>query len=115
MDKICKKHGLTSHSPREGGSFRCKKCQVEATDKRRKKLKLMSVAYKGGKCSKCGYNACVSALDFHHLDPSEKDFGLSGKRQTASWAKVKLELDKCIILCANCHREEHFRLDNTPS
>lgn len=71
----------------------------------RKKAKLNLVEYKGGKCEKCGYNKCVDALEFHHLDPNEKDFSVGGK----SWSleRLKKEVDKCILICANCHRELH--------
>ena len=70
-------------------------------------LKSEAVAYKGGKCEDCGYDKCEAALEFHHLDPSIKE---------ASWNKIRLwgkerlfkELDKCVILCANCHRERHY-------
>jgi hypothetical protein len=67
----------------------------------------MSVEYKGGKCSSCGYNKCIAALEFHHLDPSKKDFSISSSGNTRSWNKVKEELDKCVLLCSNCHREVH--------
>jgi hypothetical protein len=73
--------------------------------RRRKKLKQLAVAHLGGKCTICGYNKCVDALDFHHLDPKEKSFAISYKGYTRSWENVKLELAKCILLCANCHRE----------
>lgn len=74
---------------------------------RRQKLKKMSVAYLGGKCIKCGYDKCIWALDFHHRDMEEKEFGIS-KYQNLSWDKIKKELDKCDLLCANCHREKHY-------
>ncbi|MEI7999365.1 MAG: hypothetical protein WCH62_07675 [Candidatus Omnitrophota bacterium] len=64
----------------------------------------------GGKCSACGYHKCDDALEFHHLDRSKKDFGISSKGYARSWQKVKEELDKCLLLCANCHREEHTKL-----
>lgn len=72
----------------------------------RKKNKERAVEYKGGKCVICNYDKCISALEFHHLDPAKKDFALSQNMNTA-WDKVKLELDKCILLCSNCHREIH--------
>ena len=67
----------------------------------------MAVSYKGGCCQVCGYDRCIEALEFHHLDPSQKDFGISKKGYTRSWEKVKEEVEKCILLCANCHREAH--------
>lgn len=80
---------------------------VKAVVKRRQKIKEMSVEYKGGSCQKCGYDKYIGALEFHHLDPNEKDFLISKKGHCASWEKVKKELDKCILVCANCHREVH--------
>ena len=70
----------------------------------------MAVEYKGGKCERCGYSRCIEAFDFHHADPAKKDFGISNKGYTRSWKRVKSELDKCIMLCANCHREIHAKL-----
>lgn len=74
----------------------------------------MAVEYKGGKCNSCNYNKCIAALEFHHIDPEQKDFGIGNKGFTKSWDKIKTELDKCILVCANCHREIHesLRLNN---
>lgn len=78
---------------------------------KRKELKIRSIEYKGGKCCKCGYKKCISALEFHHMDPKEKDFGISNKGYTRSWNIIKEELDKCILVCANCHREIHENIN----
>ena len=67
----------------------------------------MAVEYKGGKCQLCGYSRCPEALEFHHLKNGEKDFGISDRGYTRSWKTIREELDKCILLCANCHREVH--------
>ena len=75
----------------------------------RNRTKERAVEYKGGKCLICGYNRCINAFDFHHLDPKEKDFAISGNCNRA-WEKVKSELDKCVMLCSNCHREVHAGL-----
>jgi len=71
----------------------------------RKRSKEKLVEYKGGKCQICGYNKCLEALEFHHLDRDKKDFTISGK----SWSfdKLKNEVDKCILVCSNCHKEIH--------
>lgn len=82
---------------------------IIAVQKRRRKLKKMAVEYKGGCCQECGYHKYISVLEFHHRDPNEKDFGISTK--TNSWEIIKNELDKCDMLCANCHRELHEELD----
>ena len=79
----------------------------QAVDKRRKKLRSTAVRYKGGQCFLCGYNKCVQALEFHHPEPNRKDFGISASGTTRAWPKIKRELDKCVMLCANCHREVH--------
>ncbi len=85
-----------------------------AVVKRRKFIRQKSVELKGGKCEICGYNKCNQALEFHHLDSNSKDFGISAKGYTRSWKKVKDELDKCIMLCANCHRELHEGITQLP-
>jgi len=79
----------------------------QAVDRRRKKIRQLALEYKGGKCSICGYNKCFKALEFHHLESDQKDFGISAKGYTRSWKAIKEELNKCILLCANCHREVH--------
>lgn len=80
---------------------------IEAVTRRRRKLKQMAVELKGGGCQFCGYKRYVGALDFHHINEQEKEFGLSIRGLTRSWEKIKNELSKCVLLCANCHREIH--------
>lgn len=74
----------------------------------RRKLKEKLVEYKGGKCEICGYDKCITALEFHHLDPNEKEFTI-GYNGVLSLEKCKQEVDKCILVCANCHRELHYQ------
>ncbi|MEN9390090.1 MAG: hypothetical protein RLZZ283_190 [Candidatus Parcubacteria bacterium] len=74
----------------------------------------MAVDHAGGKCQVCGYSRSIRALTFHHRDPSKKDFGLSDRGLTRSWAKTLAEIDKCILLCANCHAEVHDGLVSVP-
>lgn len=111
MQKICKIHGLTEYSI--GNRPRCRKCIVIAVTKRRQALKRMAVEYKGGKCSECGYNKSMAALQFHHIDPSIKQFNISLSGSTKSWSKIRNELAKCILLCANCHFEKHWEVSST--
>lgn len=84
----------------------CKKCHNKNTKERGKRNKQKYVDYKGGKCERCGYNRCLNALDFHHINPKEKDPTFENFRY---WGieKAKEELDKCMLLCSNCHREKH--------
>lgn len=78
---------------------------IKAVAKRRRKVKSLAIEYKGGRCQVCGYDKYQGALDLHHINPSEKDFSIGHKGYTRSWEKVKAELDKCVLVCANCHRE----------
>lgn len=106
--KECKKHGLTEYIfVNSEQKYRCIKCRSEAVQKRRDKTKQILIDYKGGKCEICGYNKCISALEFHHLNPQEKDFGIASKGYTRSIEINKKEVDKCILVCSNCHREIH--------
>jgi hypothetical protein len=91
-----------------------RKYLLKAVQRRREKVRRMAVEYKGGRCQVCGYDRCIEALEFHHLDPTQKDFGISHKGYTRSWEKVKEEVDKCILLCANCHREFHAGMLQLP-
>lgn len=86
---------------------KCNNCEV---NERRFELKKKAVAYKGGKCEKCGYDKSLRAMSFHHKNPLRKDFNISGSH-CYSWERIKQELDKCILLCANCHMEVHEDLE----
>ncbi len=74
-------------------------------------LRIKATYYSGGQCKKCGYKKCLRALHFHHIDPSTKEYaifeGRPGQKKVRNWEKLKLEIDKCILLCANCHMELH--------
>lgn len=98
-------------------SGKCKKCKPthithsESVTKCRQKRKRDLIEYKGGKCIQCGYDKCVGALEFHHRNPDEKEYRLGiGSGTPHSWERDIKEVDKCDLLCANCHREEHWRL-----
>lgn len=91
-----------------------RKYLIDAVSKRRKELRKKSIEYKGGKCIICGYNKCDQVLEFHHFNQEVKDFGISQRGYTRSWEKVKKELDKCILVCANCHREVHAGITQLP-
>ena len=105
IEKECKYHGITKFSLEKRDYYRCKKCRSEAVIESRKKLRTATVYYKGGKCEICGYNKCQSALEFHHKDPTKKEFELG--KIIRSKKTFFEEADKCHLLCANCHREVH--------
>lgn len=90
---------------KEGHSSYCKPCSTSQATDRQREFKRKAVEYKGGKCSRCGYCKCINALEFHHRIPSEKSFAISLARKTSFNQTILDELDKCDILCANCHRE----------
>ena len=86
---------------------------IKAVAKRRRKIKLMAIEYKGGECTVCGYNKYPGALDLHHAF-GNKSFSIGHKGYTRSWEKVKEELDKCVLVCANCHRELEAGITQLP-
>lgn len=92
---------------KEGGSVYCKLCTNNQTLERQRLLKIQLVNLKGGCCERCGYNKYIGALEFHHLDPTKKDFTIAHLKLTTLNNKIKQELDKCILVCSNCHREIH--------
>tara|TARA_R110000824_G_scaffold20545_18_gene77456 strand:+ start:291 stop:680 length:390 start_codon:yes stop_codon:yes gene_type:complete len=125
-EQFCEKHGNTAHyiqvrkvsnpsCKRESkGTGRCKKCNVERISKHRRQRKAELVEYAGGKCVCCGYNESDAALQFHHKNPKEKDFGVAAKGCCMSLEKAKKEVDKCALVCANCHAEIHAGLRCIP-
>lgn len=88
----------------------CKKCFSIMHKEKISNRKKENVKIKGGKCIRCGYDKCLQALEFHHLIPEEKEFNYSEYRDFNK-EKLLKELDKCILLCSNCHREEHYKQD----
>lgn len=86
------------------GRTQCGSCSVS---KRRWKVKYDLVTSKGGECSRCGWDKHPAALQFHHTDPSTKEFNLSANTLLREKGNYEEELSKCILLCANCHAIEH--------
>ena len=90
-------------------SFEDKYWNADKSRIARRSLKLQCVMYLGGYCSKCSYSKCIDALSFHHVDPAHKDFTISKVPVTkGAFDKIKPELDKCVLLCNNCHAETHY-------
>lgn len=86
----------------------CRQCFNQMSANSQRERKRWAVEYKGGKCGTCGYNKCLAALEFHHLDPTKKDFQPAKLfSQNKALSVIQKELDKCVLLCANCHREVH--------
>lgn len=81
------------------------KKEGHGTTRHRRVKKRKGIEYLGGCCVRCGYNKFDGALQFHHKNPKEKSFNIS--TSSKGWEAIKKELDKCELLCANCHAEEH--------
>jgi len=105
MDCVCEKCGRKYPLDRAKGHRKrvCNSCHVS---KRRKEREDKIYLYKGDKCVICGYSKSRRALHCHHKNPTEKDFQISGN-WGLSWSKIQKELDKCILVCSNCHAEIH--------
>lgn len=101
----CRKHGFTKFAIENSGRVRCKKCRQDAVARWRRRTKDKLVAEAGGRCQLCGYDRCRAALEFHHLDPAEKEFELSMRGVTRAIDRLRVEAAKCALLCANCHAE----------
>lgn len=127
--KKCSKCGLekenlefNKHSnSRDGLTSWCKTCVKEYTKKdyennkekyitkhktiRKEKKRWVDEIKSTLKCEKCGENH-IATLDFHHIDPNEKEFGIA--RNYFSKEKILKEIEKCVVLCSNCHRKLHW-------
>ena len=111
----CHRHGMTTHVLVASESrLRCTRCRSEAVSRRRRKVKEILVAEAGGRCVLCGYERHSVALQFHHLDPSTKSFGLGVRGITRSLARLREEASKCVLLCANCHAEVEAGISELP-
>ena len=107
IDKICKKHGKTKHVFESNTDYyRCKICRKENVKKRRQNRKFELINFHGNKCQICSYSKCIGALEFHHINSKNKKFGI-GSGDITSYHKLLKESMKCIMICANCHREIH--------
>jgi hypothetical protein len=104
LTRRCRRHGTTTFVRDSRGHYRCPSCQVERVSEWRRRVKELLVAEAGGACAICGYDRHPRALEFHHLDPGTKLFGL-GSGNSWSLAKARAEAAKCVLLCGNCHAE----------
>lgn len=108
LDKKCSRPFCNNKAINKYCSKRCKNIHNVALHaiKTRQKAK----EYAGGKCSICGYNTYMCALQFHHLDRNEKQVAFGSSNYGYKWEKLKEEIDKCVLICGNCHAEEEHRL-----
>lgn len=107
--QICEKHGECKQY-RNG----CCKCRNEYVTKNRNSRKNKLVAVAGGCCQLCGYNKSMVALEFHHLDRSDKKFSISKMNGTKGYITLLEEIKKCVLLCSNCHKEVEAGISEVP-
>lgn len=100
-------------------SYHCSGITKQTAARRRNRVRpIQSVRIKklaGGKCIICGYDKCMSALEFHHLHPDEKDASVTKLIGAFGFKRAYEESKKCVLLCSNCHREVHAGITNVPS
>jgi transposase len=104
-EMYCDRHGQTTFRLEGRGWYRCIRCRSHYVSRWRRQMKAILVKEAGGRCRLCGYNRCIGALQFHHVNPAEKAFALSGNGMTRSLERVRKEAKKCVLLCSNCHAE----------
>jgi len=118
MKKICTSCNIEKETNefyekagRKNGQSYCKGCFNAYCIKRWQNRKIEAINYMGGECVDCKIAHPIyppDVYEFHHLDPKEKEAGWVKLRLT-SWENIKKELDKCVLLCANCHRIRHYK------
>src|SRR4051812_32696867 len=105
----CRRHGPMVHywavdKRRHSGRWRCRRCSGEAVLKRKQWIRRLLILEAGDRCQSCGYDRLRANLHFHHLDPTQKQFGLTSGNGK-SLARFREEARKCVLVCANCHGE----------
>ena len=105
----CHIHGIVKAHKNGKKTPRCSVCNTERGLKAHKIVKQEAVDYLGGKCLLCNYDKCQEALDFHHVYPEQKEFAIRDK-SSKTFKTILPEIQKCVLLCANCHRELHAGL-----
>jgi len=101
----CVRHGVTEFVLEGRGYYRCKRCRAAGVSKRRRVVKRRLIEEAGGACVLCGYRRWPGALQFHHVDPTHKEFHIAHRGYSRSLARSRTEAEKCVLLCANCHSE----------
>ena len=106
---LCKECGKPKKFTGTGknAAWRCRVCSEKKSTKKKFIVKSRIVEELGGCCNRCGYSKYQSAMEFHHIDKDAKDFTISDKRRVVLTEQVVMELDKCILVCSNCHSKIH--------
>jgi transposase-like protein len=111
----CSRHGETDFWLAGTGYYRCKQCRSAAVARRRRKVKAILVEEAGGACCLCGYDRTMRALHFHHLEPSQKRHEINAKGVAIAIDKLRVEAQKCVLLCSNCHAEVEDGVARVPA
>jgi hypothetical protein len=111
----CPQHGDTIFFARSDGGFRCAKCSTAAVSERRRAVKRLLVEEAGGRCAVCGFSDHPAALQFHHRDPTQKEFHLGQQGHSRSLDRMREEAKKCTLLCATCHALVEAGVKETPA
>lgn len=120
MDQVCRTcNKLKSYSdfyenrtkPNQPYFLHCKECYLAKVAKEHLKFKIDCVNYKGGCCMRCGYNKCLWALEFHHINRDIKNFEITKHYRQSLTNVVINELNLCHLLCGNCHREVEYETE----
>src|SRR3954452_6487995 len=112
----CDRHGVTTFKLRDDGtSFRCLQCRSADVSNSRRRRKEQLVREAGGRCQICGYDTYMGALQFHHLNPAMKRFGVSHRGIPRALDVAREEIRGCILLCANCHAETEAGVNKLPN
>ena len=106
--RICKLCGKEFKDYQNRGRARCGSCNTKI---RRYRAKSAAIKWLGGRCRNCGWEGDEAAFQFHHVDPHKKDFTV-GNIANKNWESIKKELNKCVLLCANCHAVVHSTKNN---
>jgi hypothetical protein len=81
----------------------------ETQQKRGRERKMKLIQMKGGKCEICSYDKNYAVLCFHHISPKDKELPLTIREcSNNTWDTLVKEVQKCKLLCHNCHMELHF-------
>lgn len=117
VEAVCDVHSTTEACKKCGtmkqyrkGKMRCKACLYRSQMVRWNRTKTILVNYKGAVCQVCGRSGHPSIFDFHHIDPHQKEFTVS-RRRGLNIGQLKSEVDKCLLICACCHRLQHVNED----
>ena len=89
----------------------CRKCNINYQLNKQRIKKKKAIEYLGGKCVKCNHKGHYASFQFHHVNPKEKERTWFNLRNL-TWERIVLELDKCIVLCNNCHKIIHCKYND---